>query len=338
MDSAYFSKSLFTALGFLLIVVVGLLDYVTGPHISFAIFYLLPISLVTWRVGRKMGIALAIAGAVLWLLADIMSGDTYPNVIIPYWNALVRLGFFLIVVFLLSALRTYNERLEATVGKRTAALKAEVVERTQAEELFGKAFHAAPGAMVLTRPSDGYIVDMNESALSLLGYIHEEVVGRTVDELGLVADPAESGRRRREVNENGRFRNIELGVRTKSGELRQVLVSADKVDSRDGQLVISVFIDITERKRAEEGLRASQERKDAILKSAVDGIITIDHQGKIVEFNPAAEKIFGYTREEVIKREMAELIIPPNLREQHRNGLKHYLATGEGPVLGKRIE
>src|SRR5947209_5476875 len=95
---------------------------------------------------------------------------------------------------------------------------------------------------------------------------------------------------------------------------------------------------ITERKRAEEGLRESEARKAAILESALDCIISINHLGEIIEFNAAAEKTFGYPRAKVLGRELSETIIPPSLRDQHRRGLEHYLATGEGPVLGKRIE
>lgn len=69
-----------------------------------------------------------------------------------------------------------------------------------------------------------------------------------------------------------------------------------------------------------------------------DCIISIDHEGKIIEFNPVAEKLFGYRRAQVIGKQIADLIIPPSLRERHRRGLAHYLATGEGPVLDKRIE
>ena len=76
----------------------------------------------------------------------------------------------------------------------------------------------------------------------------------------------------------------------------------------------------------------------AILESALDCIITMDAHGQVREFNPAAERVFGYRREEAVGRELAELIIPPALRERHRVGLAHYLATGEGPVLGRRIE
>src|SRR5439155_23965191 len=67
-------------------------------------------------------------------------------------------------------------------------------------------------------------------------------------------------------------------------------------------------------------------------------IIAIDQEGKIVEFNPAAERTFGYASEDVLGLELAEVIIPASLREAHRRGFARYLATGEGSVLGKRLE
>ncbi len=92
------------------------------------------------------------------------------------------------------------------------------------------------------------------------------------------------------------------------------------------------------RERAEAALEESEARKGAILDSALDCIITIDHEGNIVEFNPAAERTFGYDRREVAGKPLADLIIPPSLRDKHRHGLAHYLATGEGPILDKRLE
>ena len=83
---------------------------------------------------------------------------------------------------------------------------------------------------------------------------------------------------------------------------------------------------------------ASRRLNRAILESALDCIITMDADGIVQEWNPAAERTFGYTRAEAVGRELAELIIPPELRERHRKGLAHYLKTGEGPVLGRRIE
>ena len=74
------------------------------------------------------------------------------------------------------------------------------------------------------------------------------------------------------------------------------------------------------------------------LDSALDCIITMDATGRVREFNPASERVFGFTRAEAVGKELADLIIPPRLRERHRQGLAHYLKTGQGPLLGRLIE
>jgi len=79
-------------------------------------------------------------------------------------------------------------------------------------------------------------------------------------------------------------------------------------------------------------------RLRAILEAALDCVITIDHRGRILEFNPAAEQVFGYSRSDVLGQQIAELLIPERLRHAHYRGLERYLATGEGTVLGRRIE
>ncbi len=93
-----------------------------------------------------------------------------------------------------------------------------------------------------------------------------------------------------------------------------------------------------ERKRGETALRASEARKASILQTALDCIITIDHESRILEFNEAAEKTFGYTAEQALGQALPELIIPPEFRRRHREGMARYLETGESAVLGKRVE
>ena len=93
-----------------------------------------------------------------------------------------------------------------------------------------------------------------------------------------------------------------------------------------------------ERKRADDAVRESEARKSAILEAALDSIVTIDAEGRVTEFNPAAERTFGYRRADAIGREMAELIVPPALRERHRAGLGRFLRDGTGPVIGRRLE
>ncbi|MEE3331425.1 MAG: PAS domain S-box protein [Myxococcota bacterium] len=88
----------------------------------------------------------------------------------------------------------------------------------------------------------------------------------------------------------------------------------------------------------DQRLSENAARRDAILQSSLDCIVTIDSLGLIMEFNPAAEETFGYARNEVLGKQMANLIVPPSLRAAHEQGLQHYLASGEGPVLNQRIE
>ncbi len=88
----------------------------------------------------------------------------------------------------------------------------------------------------------------------------------------------------------------------------------------------------------DDALRAVEETKKLIMNSALDAIICMDTQGFITIWTPQAEKTFGWKEEEVIGKTVAETIIPPQFREQHKKGMQRYLQTGEGPMLNKIIE
>jgi diguanylate cyclase (GGDEF)-like protein/PAS domain S-box-containing protein len=92
------------------------------------------------------------------------------------------------------------------------------------------------------------------------------------------------------------------------------------------------------RSQSGRAAREIEAHHSAILEAALDCIITIDHEGLVREFNPAAERTFGYRRSEVIGRTLAELIVPPALRAAHRDGLARYLSTAEAHILDRRIE
>jgi PAS domain S-box-containing protein len=93
-----------------------------------------------------------------------------------------------------------------------------------------------------------------------------------------------------------------------------------------------------ERRRDAEALRAKEARHRAMLDAALDCVVTMDHEGRIVDFNPAAERTFGHPAGDVIGRDMADVIIPPALRERHRLGLARYVATEEPVLLDRRLE
>jgi len=92
------------------------------------------------------------------------------------------------------------------------------------------------------------------------------------------------------------------------------------------------------RRRAENALRESEALKSAMLGSAYDCVIGMNQLGQVIEFNETAEETFGYTREEALGQELAELVIPPELRERHRQGLARYLETGQSRIMNERIE
>jgi PAS domain S-box-containing protein len=93
-----------------------------------------------------------------------------------------------------------------------------------------------------------------------------------------------------------------------------------------------------ERRRAHRAAYIGDQRTRAMLEAAQDAVIAIDHRGHILDFNPAAERTFDYAAEDVLGKDMADLIVPPALRHRHRAGLARYLVTGEGPVLDRRVE
>ena len=93
-----------------------------------------------------------------------------------------------------------------------------------------------------------------------------------------------------------------------------------------------------ERRRDSEALRARDARHRAMLDAALDCVVTMDHEGCVVDFNPAAERTFGVAAADAVGRDMAELIIPPELRERHRRGLAQYIATEKAFLLDRRLE
>jgi diguanylate cyclase (GGDEF)-like protein len=103
------------AFGLVPLVLIGLVDYITGVEISLSIFYLFPILFITWKMGRKAGILMSVFGAIIWFISDNATTH-YSHFLIPYWNAFVRLGFFLITSFMLSKFKDELEK-EKELGR-----------------------------------------------------------------------------------------------------------------------------------------------------------------------------------------------------------------------------
>ena len=132
----------------------------------------------------------------------------------------------------------------------------------------------------------------------------------------------------------------EYRFRARDGHYLDVLDHGRFVRDAGGRSVrvVGSMVDVSERKRGEAVLRESEARHRAVLETAMDAFVGMDDKGHVIEFNPAAERMFGQARADVIGRELAEVIIPSAFRDAHRRGLARYLATGEHTILGRRIE
>jgi two-component system sensor kinase FixL len=143
---------------------------------------------------------------------------------------------------------------DITVRKRAdAALR-------ESEERFAKAFRASPVAMIITRVSDNCFIDVNERFCHMLDYSPEEVLGRSSLDLNLLADPQDRATRVRIQRERGSVRDYETIVRSRSGELHAVLLSVEAIELAGEPCFLTILVDISDRKRAEQALVRTADR------------------------------------------------------------------------------
>jgi len=178
---------------------------------------------------------------------------------------------------------------------------------------------------------------VNEAAVSSYGYSREEFLAMTIDDIRPQEDVAAlRAAVARTVAGGGAAGGI-WRHRKKDGTVIEVEVTAHPLayGGRRAELVLAQ--DITERQRAEQALRASEERFRALAASANDAIVSADSHGHITYFNPGAERLFGYAATDVTGQPLT-LLMPERFRDAHRAGLARYLATGEAHVVGKTVE
>ena len=193
-----------------------------------------------------------------------------------------------------------------------------------------------------------FLQDLDRSHIYYVSPAYQQIWGRTCE--SLYADPSSWADSIHPDDRDNAFENFsersepgfdrEYRIIRPDGEIRWIHSRGFPIldDAGNPYRTAGIASDVTSRKQSAEELRRSESLKGAILESSLDGLVVVDHEGRIVEFNPAAEATFGWTREQVLGKTMVESIVPPRLREAHRRGFAHYLATGIGPILGKRLE
>jgi PAS domain S-box-containing protein len=206
-------------------------------------------------------------------------------------------------------------------------------ERTKrSEEKFIKLFNSSPFGITLTEISTGKFIEANDNFLEMMGYSRHEVIGHNSLEFDMV-DPEERNKVMLEIQRKGAIKNLEIEVKKKSGEKIWVMQSTEIISVGEEHFFLNAFNEISNRKRAEEQLKESEERIQSIFRSAPDAVIVMDATGKIVGWNPQAEVIFGWKAKEIIGKNLRDTIIP----ERMHNELLHYFETDSGAAI-KTIE
>jgi signal transduction histidine kinase len=122
------------AISFVLLVIVGIADYITGFERSLLVFYLLPVSLAGWFVSWRFAVIICLLSVAVWIGGDIAAGAVYSSSFVPFWNATMAVAFFLVVIWLLQKLRSLLDELENRIRQRTAALRHEMKARERLEK------------------------------------------------------------------------------------------------------------------------------------------------------------------------------------------------------------
>lgn len=211
----------------------------------------------------------------------------------------------------LRAERRQTEEVRQIVAARTVELEATNRQLRASEELFSTAFRASPDALSITRVADGRLMDVNGAFTRMFGFAREEAIGRTRAELGLWLRPEEREPLQPTLRREGRVREAVQRVRCKNGREIDVVYSTELAAVGGVECSVTISRDITEQTRATDALRRGHAFNEAILNTADGLIIALDRHGKIVRFNPACERLTGWTSAEVLGRCFWEFLVPP---------------------------
>jgi PAS domain S-box-containing protein len=211
--------------------------------------------------------------------------------------------------------------------------------RASEERFRGTFENAAVG--IAHRDATGRFLRVNEKFCAIVGCSREELLQKTVRDITHPDDLAASiGALTALWQGESPTLRLEKRYVRKDGSLvwGELFASLQRDAAGKPAYDISIVNDISERKRLEEELRASEERRRLILDNAHDAFIAMSADGRIAEWNRHAEITFGWPRADAVGRVLSETIIPPQFREAHTRGVARFLATGEGPVLNRVLE
>ena len=181
-------------------------------------------------------------------------------------------------------------------------------ELRKSQEKFAKLYKASPAWLVVSALEDGRFWEVNDAFCEAMGYAQEELVGRTSSELNMWVDIADRQRYLEQMQSKGFVRNFPVQFRQKDGTVRDFLWSAEKIEIEGKSCAMSVLLDVTETNRARAAIEKSEAQYRNLFENINDLVCVHDLEGRLINVNPVASDILGYTREEFLSLKLPDII------------------------------
>jgi len=281
--------------------------------------------LLLYSVDEEMRPITRIPGIVFLAYCMVSVVRIFGDLILPPGNDFFRSNSFdtllvmtyqmLFVILALGLFLMVNRRLLADLEHDIAERKRVEEELRLSEEKFFKAFQSSPDAILLTRLSDGKLVEVNEGFSRLSEYSREEALAASSIDLGIWANPQDRQACVAALRENQRIHDHEYDFRAKSGRILNGLYSGEIVYIGTEAHILSIVRDITEQKRVDETLRRREREFHTLVENSPDAITRFDREGRYLYVNPARARFFGLPVKEIQGKTWWDLLDPEEREE-----------------------
>jgi PAS domain S-box-containing protein len=183
------------------------------------------------------------------------------------------------------------------------------------EEKFNKAFRSSPVAMAISADMTHHYLEVNDAFVRLTGYPQEALLDHAAHDLGLWADLDEREYVLQQMAQQGFVHGHEVRLKNRNGEIRMVLLSLETVELKGAPCLLTTIHDITERRQAEDALRASEDRFRSLVQNSQDIITVHDRNGTVIYESPSVVRVFGYEPGYLIGKSPLEFILPEDVAE-----------------------
>ena len=306
------SPAFIIIVGFLLVLLIGVLDYGMKDVYAIGLFYLLPLFFITWFAGTTAGGITAVLATATWVIANVVSSPAPLGLVTEIWNTVIALGGFLGFVALISLLKRYAQKLDRTLSLLDATLDSTmdgimVVNHAGKIESFNQRFSEMwriPASILATRDDD-----------QALAFVKEQLVR-----------PDDFIRNVRELYDKPEAESFDA-LEFKDGRVFERLSLPQRVNEKIVGRVWS-FRDVTTRRRAENELHASESELGALFAAMPDIIQILDNEGRYLKIAPTNPKPTYMSADGIVGKTLHE-IFPKEDADQFLNQIHTSLETGQ---------